>query len=361
MSDGDGNEKFVIEARAERMRILSGNGAVRRGESDRLEVGFGEVPRRPHVERRRGGPGALEAGRLHADRRQPDDAGGGHLETNVVGKATLKAKSDTTLLAGTVVDTQQGAILVAAGMSDDMMLGGGVRVTAGLDLWLSGLIGMEEKIGTAMADLALIEVGSTTFEREYGPGVHAYLLGRFSGALKTTMATGFRALCKVTTAVRNKTPGGGGYDPPTTPTGAPLPPPALASGAATGADPGCAAGQDDGAFGPAEDDRQGVQGGGRHEAGRGGGGGGAGPAAAVDEARRGQGRGGGGVGPRRGGRRTRRTWRRCGACGRPRGRRTSTAATTCCGRFSTTRTGRSSRSSTWTTTSGGRATWTRIR
>ncbi len=201
-------EKHAIQTRSERLRVLSGDGALRRGDGDRLEVGFGSVPAGlsssdavAGLERAVLGGCAETAENLVTQARR--------VETHVTGTRTLQAKSDTTLLAGTVVDHQAGAILVLAGMSDDMMLGGGVRATAGLDLWLSGVIGMEEKVGTAMADLALVEVGSTTFEREYGVGLHAYLAARFSGALHTTMATGFRALCSVTTAVRNKMNGAG--------------------------------------------------------------------------------------------------------------------------------------------------------
>ena len=224
---------YAIQTRAERLQILSRADALRDGTSDRLEVGYGPPPvglsstdAVKGVEESTLGSYELKAKSQITQARR--------IETNVTGIHALHAHSDVTLLAGTMLDQQTGAILVAAGMSDDMMLGGGVRVTAGADLWLAGLIGMEEKIGTAIADIALIELGSTSFDREYGAALHGYLVARLSGAVHMTMATGFRALSKVTLGVRNLMPMGGeasGGAAPAAPPAAPVAPPPVDSGA----------------------------------------------------------------------------------------------------------------------------------
>ena len=41
-------------------------------------------------------------------------------------------------------------------------------VTTPLDLWVHGLMGVEERIGTCTADAVLMELGATHYEREYG-------------------------------------------------------------------------------------------------------------------------------------------------------------------------------------------------
>ena len=131
-----------------------------------------------------------------------------------------------------MAQTQIGAEFVATGMSDNMIVGGGARVTVGADLWLCALAGMEEKIGTAVFDGALVELFATAFEREYGPGLHAAGAVSFSGSVHATTAAGFRPLFKVMCGVRNQTPGGGGgggaEGPP------PAPPPAGPGAAAGG-------------------------------------------------------------------------------------------------------------------------------
>ena len=101
------------------------------------------------------------------------------------------------------------------------------RVTVPADLWLSGLIGMEEKVGTAVADGALVELYGVAMEREYGPGVHNAGAAVFSGSVHATAAAGFRQLFRVQQGIRNLTPGGGASasGPP-----APASPPADGSG-----------------------------------------------------------------------------------------------------------------------------------
>ena len=66
-------------------------------------------------------------------------------------------------------------------MTDDTVAGGGIRVTTPLDLWMHGLMGVEERIGTCTADAVLVELGATHYEREYGPGVHAAGLAVYNG------------------------------------------------------------------------------------------------------------------------------------------------------------------------------------
>ena len=137
---------------------------------------------------------------------------------------SLRAHSDTTLLGGAMAETHAGPVLLMAGMSDSLVAGGGMRVSLA-DLSVAGLIGMEEKIGSALADGALVEAYATHFEREYGPGSHVAGFASFTGTVHLTSASGFRPLFKVASGVRNLAAGGGGGAGPEGPAGAPAPAP----------------------------------------------------------------------------------------------------------------------------------------
>ena len=109
-----------------------------------------------------------------------------------------------------MTEVHAGAELVLAGMSDDLVLGAGSRVTAVLDLWVTGLLGIEEKLATSAFDGVFVDTSRTLFEREYGTGVHRAGSAMFSGAIYATQATGFRRLMRVSSGVRNLSSGGGG-------------------------------------------------------------------------------------------------------------------------------------------------------
>ena len=222
MTNETHGETFALETRVEELTYLSGDRRVRRGESDRLEVGSGPVQDIVSgTEHTRIGGTLSEhtGGNLSAQ--------ASRMETTVEGKLTQRFKSNTTLLGGAMTEVYTGGVFIGAGMSDDLIIGGGVRVTAPADLWLCGLIGMEEKIGSACADGALLELYRLAFEREYATGVHAAGAAVFSGTVHATLATGFRQYFKVSRGVRDLTPGGNaeGGDAPAPPA-APAPAPA---------------------------------------------------------------------------------------------------------------------------------------
>ena len=202
-TNGTTGETFALETRAEELTYVSGDRRVRRGESDRLEVGSG-----PSQDAVSGTEHTRIGGQLSEHTGGNLSTQVSRMETTVEGKLTLRLKSDTTLLGGAMTDVHTGGVFIGAGMSDDMIIGGGVRVTAPADLWLCGLIGMEEKLGSAYADGALVELYRLAFEREYATGVHVAGAAVFSGTVHATMATGFRQLFKVSTGVRDLTPGG---------------------------------------------------------------------------------------------------------------------------------------------------------
>ena len=203
MTNATNGETFALETRAEELTYVFGDRRVRRGESDRLEVGSG-----PAQDAVAGTEHTRIGGQLSEHTGGNLSTQVSRMETTVEGKLTLRLKSDTTLLGGAMTDVHTGGVFIGAGMSDDMIIGGGVRVTAPADLWLCGLIGMEEKLGSAYADGALVELYRLAFEREYATGVHVAGAAVFSGTVHATMATGFRQLFKVATGVRDLTPGG---------------------------------------------------------------------------------------------------------------------------------------------------------
>ena len=203
MKNATNGETFALETRAEELTYVSGARRVRRGESDRLEVGSG-----PSQDAVAGTEHTRIGGQLSEHTGGNLSTQVSRMETTVEGKLTLRLKSDTTLLGGAMTDVHTGGVFIGAGMSDDMIIGGGVRVTAPADLWLCGLIGMEEKLGSAYADGALVELYRLAFEREYATGVHVAGAAVFSGTVHATMATGFRQLFKVARGVRDLTPGG---------------------------------------------------------------------------------------------------------------------------------------------------------
>ena len=234
MAGGNGSgsiEKDTLEIRAETLTIRAAGNAERTGDSDRLEIGnaaaLDVVAGQESLDveglfrERIGGSASTQAS---------------HRKTTVKGRLKVSGRTENTLLGGAMADTQAGAVLVAAGMADDLVIGGGARATAPVDIWLAGVIGMEEKVGTAAADGVFMESYRTLFEREYGSGTHVAGTAVFSGALHVTVKAGFRPMLKVLRGIRNLTPGGGGGGgsgggsaaPPT------AAPPAAPSGAATG-------------------------------------------------------------------------------------------------------------------------------
>ena len=205
---GEGVEgAHALELRAESMLQYAERGAQRTGVLDRTEVGVSDdnrdvVAGRDEVEI----DGMLEEHTGHGLVHVADD-----VEMNVGGPLRMHAHlEDNIIMAGVMTDEWSGGTFITAAMSDDMAAGLGLRCTAPLDLWVHGLIGMEERPGTCAADGLLLELAGTLYEREYGPSAHAALVARHSGTVVTTMKTGFRPLMKTAIGVRNLIPGGGG-------------------------------------------------------------------------------------------------------------------------------------------------------
>ena len=220
----------ALELRAESMLQYAGRGALRTGALDRTEVGDSDDNR------------DVVAGRdaVEVDGMLDEHTGHGlvvvadEVETNVGGALTMHAHlEDNIIMAGVMRDEFAGGTFVTAAMSDDMAAGVGLRCTAPLDVWVHGLVGMEERPGTCAADGLLFELAGTLYEREYGPSAHVAAVARLQGTVVTTMKTGFRPLMKTALGVRNLIPGGGGgggsanASPPAAP---PVPPGGEAAG-----------------------------------------------------------------------------------------------------------------------------------
>ena len=201
------DDAFALEFRSETIEQLAGGDALRRGESERIEAG------------RSATNADLVAGRdrvrVHATLREHTGHGlteqAAHLHTTVEGTLEVHAASeDTVLLAGHMRELWDGGGAIVAAMTDDTVGGGGIRVTTPLDLWVHGLMGVEERIGTCTADAVLMELGATHYEREYGPGAHAAGLAVYTGSLYQSSRSTFRPLMRVKSGVRNLIAGGGG-------------------------------------------------------------------------------------------------------------------------------------------------------
>ena len=94
-----------------------------------------------------------------------------HLHTTVDGTLDVHAgNEDTVLLAGHMRDLWDGGAAIVAAMTDDTVAGGGIRVTTPLDLWMHGLMGVEERIGTCTADAVLTESARRTTSASTVPG-----------------------------------------------------------------------------------------------------------------------------------------------------------------------------------------------
>ena len=201
------DDAFALELRSETIEQLVGGDALRRGESERIEAG------RSHTN------ADLVAGRdrvrVHATLHEHTGHGlaevAAHLHTTVDGTLDVHAgNEDTVLLAGHMRDLWDGGAAIVAAMTDDTAAGGGIRVTTPLDLWVHGLMGVEERIGTCTADAVLMESSATHYEREYGPGVHAAGLAVYTGSLYQSSRSSFRPLMRVSSGVRNLIAGGDG-------------------------------------------------------------------------------------------------------------------------------------------------------
>ena len=201
------DDAFALEMRSETIEQLVGGDALRRGESERIEAGRSEANADVVAGRDRV--------RVHATLHEHTGHGraeqAAHLHTTVDGRLDVHAASeDTVLLAGHMRELWDGGAAIVAAMTDDTVAGGGIRVTTPLDLWMHGLMGVEERIGTCTADAVLLESSATHYEREYGPGVHAAGLAAYTGSLYQSSRSTFRPLMRVSSGVRNLIAGGGG-------------------------------------------------------------------------------------------------------------------------------------------------------
>ena len=201
------DDAFALEMRSETIEQLVGGDALRRGESERIEAGRSQTNAGLVAGRDR----VRVQGTLHEHTGRALTEQAAHLHTAVDGRLDVHAASeDTVLLAGHMRDLWDGGTAIVAAMTDDTAAGGGIRVTAPLDLWVHGLMGVEERIGTCTADAVLMESSATHYEREYGPGVHAAGLAVYTGSLYQSSRSTFRPLMRVSSGVRNLIAGGDG-------------------------------------------------------------------------------------------------------------------------------------------------------
>ena len=201
------DDAFALEMRSETIEQLVGGDALRRGVSERIEAGRSQT----NADLVAGHDRVRVQGTLHEHTGHGLAEQSAHLHTTVDGTLDVHAGcEDTVLLAGHMRDLWDGGAAIVAAMTDDTAAGGGIRVTTPLDLWVHGLMGVEERIGTCTADAVLMELGATHYEREYGPGVHAAGLAVYTGSLYQSSRSSFRPLMRVSSGVRNLIAGGDG-------------------------------------------------------------------------------------------------------------------------------------------------------
>ena len=132
------DDAFALELRSETIEQLVGGDALRRGVSERIEAG------RSHTN------ADLVAGRdrvrVHGSLHEHTGHGlaevAAHLHTTVDDTLDVHAgNEDTVLVAGHMRDLWDGGAAIVAAMTDDTVAGGGIRVTAPLDLWVHGADG----------------------------------------------------------------------------------------------------------------------------------------------------------------------------------------------------------------------------
>ena len=201
------DDAFALEMRSETIEQLVGGDALRRGVSERIEAGRSQT----NADLVAGRDRVRVHGTLHEHTGHGLAEQGAHLHTTVDGTLDVHAgNEDTVLLAGHMSEVWDGGAAIVAAMTDDTVAGGGIRVTTPLDLWMHGLMGVEERIGTCTADAVLMESSATHYEREYGPGVHAAGLAVYTGSLYQSSRSSFRPLMRVSSGVRNLIAGGDG-------------------------------------------------------------------------------------------------------------------------------------------------------
>ena len=201
------DDAFALEMRSETIEQLVGGDALRRGVSERIEAGRSQT----NADLVAGRDRVRVHGSLHEHTGHGLAEQAAHLHTTVDGTLDVHAgNEDTVLLAGHMRDLWDGGAAIVAAMTDDTAAGGGIRVTTPLDLWVHGLMGVEERIGTCTADAVLMESSATHYEREYGPGVHAAGLAVYTGSLYQSSRSSFRPLMRVSSGVRNLIAGGDG-------------------------------------------------------------------------------------------------------------------------------------------------------
>ena len=201
------DDAFALEMRSETIEQLVGGDALRHGVSERIEAGRSQT----NADLVAGRDRVRVQGTLHEHNGHGLAEQAAHLHITVDGTLDVHAATeDTVLLAGHMRDLWDGGTAIVAAMTDDLAAGGGIRVTTPLDLWMHGLMGMEERIGTCTADAVLLELGATHYEREYGPGVHAAGLAVYAGSLYQSSRSTFRPLMRVSSGVRNLIAGGDG-------------------------------------------------------------------------------------------------------------------------------------------------------
>ena len=114
----------TLEARAEKLTVVAGGPSFRTGVFDRIETGGGTSSDNVN-----GTETLYLHGSLMETTAQTHLLSATNYSRTINGKLTMYCSQNNIIAAGTLVETHIGGELLLAGMSDDMIGGGGLRAT----------------------------------------------------------------------------------------------------------------------------------------------------------------------------------------------------------------------------------------
>ena len=112
---------YALEIRAEALKLISAAPALRCGEVDQLVLGHGDGVKRDIVVRAR----TARVGGNLSESSDSRTTTAKRILTTVDGRLSMRGHAETTLLGGAMAETHLAGSFLAAGISDDLIIGAG--------------------------------------------------------------------------------------------------------------------------------------------------------------------------------------------------------------------------------------------